>query len=138
MDEWFTQPGSCLHCNVKYRHSKKQCNTNKSQNQHKCREMTWEKNILIQFLPKPMFEMVLFPTLYAKKCVHHRWVFYAWHTITEEFCLSLAQDLCNLPNHIKRYHPSTPLEAQKNCPAQLPILKTYQKLSQRKATPINF
>ena len=49
-----------------------------------------------------MFEMFLFPSLYAKKCDHHRCCFYPSHCIIEEFCLSLAQDLRNLPNHIKR------------------------------------
>ena len=65
-------------------------------------ERQHENSFTIQFLSKPMFEMFLFPALYAKKCDHRHLPFYPSHAIIEEFCHSLAQDLCNLPKHIKR------------------------------------
>ena len=58
-----------------------------------------------QFLSKPTLEMLLFPSLYAKKCVHSRF-FYVWHAMNAEFWPSVIQDQHNLPN--KRQHPSTP------------------------------
>ena len=67
LDELFTtQPGSRLHRNVEYSHSKMQCNTSKSQNQHKCRDNMRKKIAPLQFLSKPIFEMFLFPPLHTK------------------------------------------------------------------------
>ena len=70
--------------------------------------------------------MFLFPSLYVKKCDHHRCYFYPSNAIIEEFCLSLARDLRHLPNHVKKQHPRVPQKHQK-LPSRCPNLKNLPK-----------
>ena len=61
-----------------------------------------------QFLSKSIFEMLLFPSFYAKKCVHGRFFLLC---MTCHKCRNLTfsdPDQRYLPNNIKRQHPSTP------------------------------
>ena len=44
-----------------------------------------------QFLSKSIFEMLLFPSFYAKKCFHGRFFCYVWHAINAEIWPSVTQ-----------------------------------------------
>ena len=112
-------------------HFKKQCNTNRSQNQYECRETTREKHMSIHFLWKPTFEMLLFPSHFVKKCVHNRLNLYV---VTSHKCRILDfsdPDLHKLPSNIKRQHPSTPQKHRK-LPSRNSNLKTIPNIEPKR------